>query len=349
MDSSENGTLLDDLLDALLSDLLVRRGAAHIPLSSLTARLHECNAQLSATSQEAALAAAQRASLQSSHCLPLLQRAAMEDPDDQSGLATAASDLINTLSGSGTHVFCFAPSPSVRLHLCYTPQATGTHGRIWRAAHIIVGACADGWAGISVKGARVLELGCGTGAAGLGCAALGAATVWLTDVDDGALELTRGNVARNQLEGTTEVRRLDVMATPADDAPRFGCVLVADCPFDFVAPEKLVEAIARHLATSEDARAIVVQDGDPHRSQTHQRGIADCIELAAKHPALRCIASEERAIDVDDASSRSDDMEQHVETTTAACNANQRKHVVYMHAYAPRSQCLADAGMAEGT
>ena len=303
-------------LDALLSDLLAARGAARVPLHTLAAHLLECNVGMANRSQDEALDAARSAGLQSSHCLPMLQRAALEDPDDESGLAAAASDLINTLSGSGTHTYCFSPSPTVSLRLAYTPQATGTHGRIWRAAHVLAGACAVGWGGVRVEAARVLELGAGTGAAGLACAALGASATVITDVDDGALVLARRNAALNGLEGTTTVRHLDVMQ-PAHDGDRFDVVLVADCPYDFVAPDRLVDAIAQRLATTGAARAVVVQDGDTRRSEAHQRGIAESIALAAQHPGLRCVASEERPVAASD-----DDV------------TEEARHVVLMHAYA---------------
>ena len=315
-----------DALDAILSDLLAARGAARVPVPDLVSRLLSANAALHNCDQDAALDAAKQAGLQSSHCLPLLRRAALEDADDETGLVAAASDLVNILSGQGTHTYSFEPVPSVHLRLLYTPQATGTHGRIWRAAHMLVGACVSGWADVHVKDARVLELGCGTGAAGLACALLGATETWLTDVDDGALSLARSNAALNGLEGTTTVRPLDVMEPTPVDEPRFEVILVADCPYDFVEPAKLVEAIAQRLATSPSARALVVQDGDTRRSERHQHGIAESIALAACHPALRCVASEERQVQVD--TEAEGDLDLHP--------GMGGRHVVLMHAYAPR-------------
>ena len=67
-----------------------------------------------------------------------------------------------------------------------------------------------------MEGQRVLELGCGTAAAGLACAALGASTVWLTDIDDDALAFAARNAALNGLRAS--VARLDFLAASAPDA-----------------------------------------------------------------------------------------------------------------------------------
>ena len=49
----------------------------------------------------------------------------------------------------------------------------GTGLRLWPVARLAIGACAAQWAGLRVAGKSVLELGCGCGAVGLACAALG--------------------------------------------------------------------------------------------------------------------------------------------------------------------------------
>ena len=294
--TADNASLVASL-DALRTDLLSSRAAASVDASALTTRLRDCSERMRDCSQDEALEAARDADLQASHCLPLLRRAAMDDPNDETGLAAAASALINTLSGSGTHTCCFSPSASLQLRLLYTPQATGTHGRIWRAEYAVAGAFVDGWSGFNVAGATVVEIGCGTAGAGLTCASLGASSVVVTDVDPGALELARSNAERNGLTNV-EVRQLDMMNLPpegSDDA-RFEYVIAADVPFDFVEPRCLVAALARLLAHTPSARAIVVQDGDTSRSRTHQDGIRECIALASAHPELRVVASEERIV-----------------------------------------------------
>ncbi len=60
------------------------------------------------------------------------------------------------------------------------------------------------------KALAALELGCGTGLAGLYCASLGAVDhVTLSDCCPTVERLARGNIARNQLQGRASFARLD--------------------------------------------------------------------------------------------------------------------------------------------
>lgn len=58
-----------------------------------------------------------------------------------------------------------------------------------------------------LRGASVLELGCGTGAGALACVALGAAAVAMTDGERRVLEVARGGVARTLLRWARERRQ----------------------------------------------------------------------------------------------------------------------------------------------
>ena len=226
-------------LDALRTVVLTPRGGG-TDVHDLASRIRRCNTKLCEVDQVTALAAAREVALAPSQCVTLLKRASVEDADEAAGLATAAGELVSILSGCGVHQCPFA-TRSTSLRLCYQQQSTGTHGRVWRAAHVAACACEDGWGGVSVVDERrLIEIGCGTGAVGLACAALGASSVWLTDIDEGALALTRSNVALNGLESrVAHVGAFDVMdpsawpgdaAQPAAAAPgeRFGCVIAAD-------------------------------------------------------------------------------------------------------------------------
>jgi predicted nicotinamide N-methyase len=74
-------------------------------------------------------------------------------------------------------------------------DADGTYRRLWPTAVILARhLCAHPEL---VRGKRVVELGAGSGAVGLVCAALGAAHVWITDVP-GALPLVCDNLRRNE-------------------------------------------------------------------------------------------------------------------------------------------------------
>ena len=72
-------------------------------------------------------------------------------------------------------------------------EAAGTGGLMWPAASVL---CR--WlSSQTLQGANVLELGCGTGAVGIYCAACGAARVLLTDSAEGVLENARRNITLN--------------------------------------------------------------------------------------------------------------------------------------------------------
>ena len=89
------------------------------------------------------------------------------------------------------------PNHSKRLQLRMAAfDRVGSGGIVWHAAKVLcrwLSSTAD-----ELRGARVLELGCGTGACGLYAAALGASRVTLTDDDRPALlDLARSNVQLN--------------------------------------------------------------------------------------------------------------------------------------------------------
>ena len=302
---------LHGALESLRVDLLCRN---NFDASTLAARLRSCIALLIEVDQDEAMAAAKTAALTPSNCLPLLRMAPQLDPDEEHELAAAAADLVTSLSGNGIHTHEFITNTGC-LRLRYQPQATGTHGRVWRSERVAAMACESGFGGIRVSEQNVVELACGTGGAGLVCAALGAASVWLTDVDTGGLGLSRSNVILNgALTSKAKVRYLDVHnvntpdpmdPSPSDDAKpstssfpqRFDLVLASDVPFDFVDASKLVDTFSLLLARTSSSRVLLVQDTDRQRSNVHQKGVRDSAALAARHPSLRCVTSEEQQID----------------------------------------------------
>lgn len=75
-------------------------------------------------------------------------------------------------------------------------EAAGTGGSLWHAAKVLCSWQAR--SADSIRGSRVLELGCGTGGCGLYAAGLGAKSVLLTDALPGCLELVRRNIRLNQ-------------------------------------------------------------------------------------------------------------------------------------------------------
>ena len=115
----------------------------------------------------------------------------------------------------------------------------GTGGEIWPAAAYMCEWLRNHSA--EIKGTRVLELGCGTGACGIFAAALGASSVQLTDGgSDKLLALANANVALNQQHFGTGVqiaiRRLDWNATDAAClAAPFDVLLASDVIFGHAA------------------------------------------------------------------------------------------------------------------
>ena len=106
----------------------------------------------------------------------------------------------------------------------------GTGSTVWRGGDVLARALAqDPSLRALVEGKRVLELGSGTGVAGLACAALGARAVRLTDLPE-RLDLLRRNATRNR--GHTV--GCDVAARPLAWGDRFGALALAADGVDVV-------------------------------------------------------------------------------------------------------------------
>lgn len=284
--ASPDTTSTDEELVGLLASL---RGQ---PCDQLVDRLRAAAAAMALLEQPEALAAAERAGICASSLIPRLQQAVVHDADDASGLAAALSELISSLSGQGEHTLRLAVRESALLLWC-RPRGAGTGTRLWRASQLCAWACETHWAGLDLTGSRVLELGCGTAAAGLAAAALGAREVTLTDVDPAALRLAKRNAARNFLPNV-RVAHLDAEASEASEAAaegRFDLLLAADLVYGFVSPDRLA-ATAERLLEGPHARALFVHDGDGCRSEGARQGVAGFVAAVEAATALRCVRSE---------------------------------------------------------
>ena len=299
-------------LDVLRHDLHNPRS----PLPQLAERLRTACRSLASMEQEAALEMAKEAAVSTADTFVLLRRAAIEDPDEELGIAALVGTLTATLSGYGEHTTTFVAGDAVRLRLHVRPQAAGTATRVWSAARLAAWVCETRWGGFDVRGQRVLELGCGTAAAGLACAALGAKEVWLTDNEPAALDLAQRNAELNGLAARTRIAHFDLMmpdatlvascgaqaaATPSAEAfGCFGCLIASDVLYDVTAPAQLAATLARLLlarrgegdgaAAAPAPRALVVSSRDPTRSEIAQRAVNGFAELCASHPELRVLA-----------------------------------------------------------
>ena len=282
----------------LLNALDVLRHRMHLPktpLPELCEELRHICAQLANMEQEQALATARAVPLTTADVLPLMRRATLEDPDEELGAAALLGTLTTTLSGYGEHTTQFVEG-TVSIRLRVQPQAAGTATRVWHAARLASWACETGWAGLNIHGQRVLELGCGTAALGLACAALGASEVWLTDNESMALDLAQRNAELNGLQSRTRTAHFDLMSIDApwgmavpQHLPVFDVIVASDVLYDVTAPEHLAATISRLLAHSVDARALVVSSRDPSRSELAQKAVTGFVSLASNHAELHCV------------------------------------------------------------
>ena len=105
-------------------------------------------------------------------------------------------------------------------------DADGTFRRLWPTSLVLSNFLCDNPS--LVVGKRIIELGAGTGAVGLVCAQLGAASVTLTDMPD-ALGLLARNAARSECSS-----RVRVAACTWGNAEDIDALLKADGPYDVV-------------------------------------------------------------------------------------------------------------------
>ncbi len=124
--------------------------------------------------------------------------------------------------------------------------------------HPTTRACLEAAERLVRPGARVLDLGCGSGILSIAAVKLGAATVWALDIDPFAVDAARANVERNGLGARIEVGEGSLgPLTPPGLPVSFDLVLanIASAPLIELAP-----AIARALAPTGVAVASGVID-----------------------------------------------------------------------------------------
>lgn len=127
---------------------------------------------------------------------------------------------------------------------------------VWDSARVMAAALAAG--AIEVAGQRVLELGCGTGLAGIAAARVGG-VVTQTDCEPAALALTQRNAAANGV--ATQVALLDWRARVGRE--RYDVILGADVLYDHDTHGALAEVFAERLSPGG-----IVWLTDPRRPRT---------------------------------------------------------------------------------
>ena len=155
-----------------------------------------------------------------------------------SSTAALQPSLAPQLQAAGPHGLPLLPSgESLKLDAPGWTRGIGTGGRVWPASAALCRYLAR--TGI-VRGKAILELGCGTGATGLTCAAaLNASSVILTEGgSEGLLQLARRNVAANRrlLPCEVDVQRHG-WGEPVEWAPEL--VVGSDVTYDRDAHDRL--------------------------------------------------------------------------------------------------------------
>ena len=133
-------------------------------------------------------------------------------------------------------------------------------GRLWPSAAAL---CRWMRGEASLRGARVLELGCGTGACGLYAAHCGAAEVLLTDGSETLQPLIDANVASNPAPGCAVRSQRYLWGEPLP-AGRFDLAIASDCSYFY--EEEAHAALAATCAALLDAGTRIVCAHE-HRSR----------------------------------------------------------------------------------
>lgn len=106
----------------------------------------------------------------------------------------------------------FHEAPSSGLDLIIQPQmsfGTGHHATTWQMLRHLLDA--------EVKGAKVLDMGCGTGVLAIASRLLGASVVVAIDIDEWSVENTRSNLELNGLKAGDDVQVIHGDSASLDD------------------------------------------------------------------------------------------------------------------------------------
>lgn len=170
--------------------------------------------------------------------------------------STMVQRMINSLQWRQAHSkdeyypLAMESGAELRLRQLQAGEVTGlgTGATVWPAAHVLVKYLERKYDKMGMKGLKVVDLGSGTGVAGIAAAALGASTSFLTDQEQ-LLFLMRENAERCSQDNGVPPEALRVVAYDwgMDDhklSPPVDVILISDCVLPKLYPiEPLVDAI----------------------------------------------------------------------------------------------------------
>lgn len=129
----------------------------------------------------------------------------------------------------------------------------GTGGKIWSSSRVLcdflvdVATGLEDCGGFELCGARVVELGSGTGVVGIACAALGAGQVVLTDGGSKSLlKLAEENAARNVRAKTIDPDTTTMRVCGYKWGSRLPEKLTTNAPFDLIIGSDCTYAVGGH-------------------------------------------------------------------------------------------------------
>lgn len=166
------------------------------------------------------------------------------------------------------------PGQEQKVYLLEATSSLGIAGKLWDSASRLLGLLGGEYAHL-VKGRRVLELGAGTGAVGIGCARIGASYVAVTDLEE-VIPQMEANVVLNELKNA-EALPLGWGSDPELD--RFGnldLIVLSDVVYD---PELYDLLIATLTAIAKRFPDIQVMWGHRHRNPADHQFFAAFAKL----------------------------------------------------------------------
>lgn len=190
----------------------------------------------------------------------LLSKSPQMSPDQVEEFIDRVSNIMSVLCGKIAHgpadtLFTLQNCGSIKVReTTYTEAAIGF--QTWGAGILLAKFIDEGV--VVVKDQTVLELGSGTGLAGLVSGMMGAKITYMTDYHPVVLENCFTNVVANNLEDKVKVQNLDWRECLSPEfqelKEEFSMVIAADCIFDFEHSKLVPKVAKKFISKAPDAR-----------------------------------------------------------------------------------------------